>query len=141
MKTVQVIFLFSILATLCTNGQTVNGIPLSNLNVEYIQIESLEQPLSSRIKVLLDYGQYQAPFQTKNMLIYDDQGNPYPFNSMIQALNLLSKFGYTFIQSYNVLDLNNKERTCFILKKESFQREEKLESKEIDSKPDINEEG
>lgn len=120
MKTFYTILLFFVLAPFYTHSQTVKGIPLSEINAEYIEIIGIEQPLSRKIKVELDYGQYHGHdlFSSKENLISDAQGNPYLFNSMIHALNFMSSYGYSFLQSYTTPLGDNQINIHFVLKKE-----------------------
>jgi hypothetical protein len=79
-------------------SQTVNGIPLKDLqkNSEYIRIIQSPVLLANKIKIDIEYGQ---PEKRKNTEVVDLDGYPTQFNSIIEVLNLMSQYGYELIHS------------------------------------------
>lgn len=77
-------------------SQTVNGIPLKELNAhaEYIRVSESPIALSKKINIDIDYGQF---YRIKNLRVLDANGNPMQFNSMIDVLNFLSSVGYELV--------------------------------------------
>jgi len=115
MKKVYLI-LFSIFLATNIYAQTVNDIPIEELEMEYIQIVGQAKFLSSKIKVKVDFGQQSDFFTGTNVAIKDVEGKTVSFNSMIDALNFMSASGYDFISSY-VITVSNQNVYHYLLKK------------------------
>jgi hypothetical protein len=113
---------FFVLTTLTVfqqaNAQSVNDIPLKDLNAEYVQIVGTSKPLTNKITVEIDFGQETKSFPTdKEVKIKDANGKNMLFNSMVDALNFLAKNGYEFVQAY-ALNMSNSQNTYhYILRK------------------------
>lgn len=113
----KVITILAIALAISTSySQTVNDIPISEIDVEYIQIVGMERVLSNKITVSIDFGQENKLFSTKSMQIKDEDGKPVVFNSMIDSLNFLSNNGYEFVNAY-VLTTNNQNVYHYVLRK------------------------
>jgi hypothetical protein len=112
MKKITVLVSLSFFLSVTAFCQTVNGIPVSELqsNSEYIRI--IERPvlLSQKIKIDIEYGQ---PEKSKNIEVTDSTGFPVQFNSIIEVLNLMSKYGYELVHS------NDTTSTYLMRRKES----------------------
>jgi hypothetical protein len=94
-----------LLASLTFQAQTVNDIPLKDINVEYIEIVGYSKFMSTKLKVALDFGQHTKMFSSgKETLLKDADGKVVEFNSMIDALNFMSENGYDFTTAYTVTD-------------------------------------
>lgn len=92
-----------LISGLTLKGQTVNDIPLSELDVEYVQIVGTSKLLSTKLTIEIDFGQRTKFFSTgKETIVKDDNGKPVDFNSMIDALNFMSKNGYEFVNAYAI---------------------------------------
>ena len=84
-------------------SQTVNGAPLKDLNVEHILIVGTAKLLSNKVTIAIDFGQHNKFFSPKDDgTITDENGKPLVLNSMVDALNFLSKYGYEFVNAYSV---------------------------------------
>jgi len=99
--------LFFIALVLFTNNlfsQTINDKPISEIDVEYIQIVGNSRFMSDKVTIEIDFGQNTTYFSTtrKETIIKDASGNNIKFNSMIDAINFMSNQGYDFTQSYAV---------------------------------------
>ena len=94
------LFIFGILLFygISSFSQTINDIPISEIDVEYIQIKGISKSFSYKINVLIDFGQ-EMKYHT-NGNIMDSTGKKVKFHSMIEALNFMSKNGYDFVQAY-----------------------------------------
>lgn len=100
-----VTFFFSISA-FC---QTVNDIPIKDIDAEYIEIKGAPgEAFGRNIRVLIDFGQARRSLGSKEQIIRDVDGKKMKFNSMIDALNFMSANGYEFVQAYGV-SISNKE--------------------------------
>ena len=80
-------------------SQTVNDIPLKNIEAEYVEIVG-EYFHRNKMSIELDFGQEMKLSSTKDTRLKDENGKSLNFNSMIDALNFMSKNGYDFVQAY-----------------------------------------
>ena len=96
-------------------AQFVGDKPLSDIHVDYIQIEEVARMLSSKSFIEVDYGQ-KIKLLDRNERRKDENGNELEFNSMIDALNFLSKYGYEFLTIVPIFD-PALPRVRYILKK------------------------
>lgn len=97
------ILIFSILflTGISTFSQTVNDIPVAQINVEYVQIVGTSELFSNKVTIDIDFGQRSKFFSFgKETQIKDADGKILKLNSMIDALNFMSLNGYTFVQAY-----------------------------------------
>jgi hypothetical protein len=96
MKKSTLFITFCFLITTSAFSQTVNGIPLKELNAhaEYIRVSEKQIYLSKKINIDIDYGQ---SYRIKNIRVLDGNGNPMEFNSMIEVLNFMSSLGYELV--------------------------------------------
>lgn len=98
-------------------AQTVNDVPIKDINVDYIQIIGTGRGLSTKMNIRLDFGQETKSISFKNRLkIKDEKGNTIKFNSMIDALNFMSSNGYEFQFAYTLIE-NDNDALYYILKK------------------------
>ena len=93
--------------TLVARSQTVNDIPLKDIDVNYVEIVGTSRVLSSKLTVEIDFGQENKLFSSdKDTRIKDANGKNMIFNSMIDALNFMTTNGYEFVQAYAVIVSN-----------------------------------
>jgi len=100
------------------NAQTVNDIPISEIEVEHIQIVGTSKLLSTKVVVNIDFGQRDKFFKTKDTQIRDENDKLVEFNSMIDALNFMSKNGYGFVQAYAITQ-GNQNVYHFLMRKDN----------------------
>jgi len=98
-------------------SQTINGVELSEIDVEYVRIVGTAKLLSKKVTIQLDFGQ-ETKFWTaaKDTVIKDENGKPLTLNSMIDALNFMGKNGYEFLDSY-VITVGSQNVYHYLLKK------------------------
>ncbi|GAB0157077.1 hypothetical protein CHRYSEOSP005_23460 [Chryseobacterium sp. Alg-005] len=98
-------------------AQTVNDVPIKDIDVDYVQIIGTGRSLSTKVDVEIDFGQETKSISFKNGTnIKDERGRNMKFNSMMDALNFMSANGYTFQFAYTSND--EKDRAIYyILKK------------------------
>lgn len=113
----KIISLFSFFIVSLSFAQTVNDIPLKNIDVEYVQIIGTGRALSTKVNVEIDFGQETKSISFKNgTSIKDEKGHNVKFNSMMDALNFMSANGYAFQFAYT--SSNEKDSSVYyILKK------------------------
>ena len=71
----------------------------------YCEIVGAEKLLSSKVNVSIDFGQ-KSKF-AGNQYLVDAEGHALEFNSMVDAMNFMAKFGWHFTQAYAVSSGNN----------------------------------
>lgn len=104
-----------------SKAQTVNDIPLKDINVEYVQIVGTSKLFSNKVTIEIDFGQENKLFSSdKDTRIKDINGKNMVFNSMIDALNFMSANGYEFVQAY-VLAKDNQTAYHYLLRKRKQQ--------------------
>lgn len=96
-------------------SQTVNDIPINELDVTYIQIVGTEKLLSSKVTIEIDFGQESSIWTNKDRQIKNKDGKLTEFNSMIDALNFFSS-GYDFVNAY-AITVSNQNVYHYLLKK------------------------
>lgn len=116
MRVTIVTALFLVLGTYM-NGQTVNDVPLSEIDVEFIQIVGTKKLFSPRVNIDIEFGQMNKLFSANDTRIKDEEGNNLDFNSMIDALNFMSGHGYDYLDAYAISMGNNTNVYHFIMRK------------------------
>jgi spore germination protein YaaH len=97
-------------------AQTVNDIPLKDIDVDYVQIVGTSKLLSTQLTIELDFGQRNKFFSFKDTQVKDETGKLLSFNSMIDALNFMSANGYEFVSAYTI-SVQNQNVYHYLLKK------------------------
>ncbi len=115
MKRTLFIFSLVLLATF-SKAQTVNGIPLKDINTEYIEIVGTGKLLSTKLTIEIDFGQVDKLFETNDTQLKDSAGKRIVFNSMIDALNFMSNNGYEFVQAY-ALTISNQNIYYYLMRR------------------------
>jgi hypothetical protein len=114
------IFAITICLTLFGLGnlysQTVNDVPIKEIDVDYIQIVGQSKAFSNKLVIEIDFGQENKFFSSKDTQVKDENGKRLEFNSMIDALNFFSANDYNFINAYTIT-LGNQNVYHYILKK------------------------
>lgn len=108
------ILLLSFLAV--SYSQSVNGIPLDKIETEYIQIVGTSKFLSNKVNIQLDFGQHDKMFSAKDTQVRDENNKQVTLNSMIDALNFMTKYGYEFVQAY-AFSVGNQNVYHYLLRK------------------------
>jgi len=121
MKISLILFFAAICFNSAANAQTVNGIPLKDLDVEYVQIVGQSVLFSSKLTVELDFGQENKAWGNKEFQVKDSNGKKIEFNSMIDALNFMTKQGFDFVQAYAMNTANQGIYHYLLRKKKSTQ--------------------
>lgn len=92
-----------ILCAFKVKAQTVNDIPLKDIDVEYVQIVGTSKLLSTKLTIQIDFGQHTKFFSSRNeTIVRDENGKAIDFNSMIDALNFMSQNGFEFVNAYAI---------------------------------------
>lgn len=116
-RLVMIILFVSVLGIAGTYGQTVNGVLFDEIDVEYVQIVGYSKMLSNKVTINLDFGQETKFIQRqKEVMLKDAEGKNVEFNSMIDALNFMSKNGYEFVNAY-AITVSNQNIYHYVLRK------------------------
>ena len=94
MKKLTLIICLSLFIVSAAMSQTVNGIPLKELNAKYIRVSEKEVMLTNKISIDIDYGQ---PLTIRRTRVLDKDGKDMQFNSMIAVLNFMDEIGYELV--------------------------------------------
>jgi hypothetical protein len=108
-------------AVLTASSQTVNDIPVKDIDVDYVQIVGTSRILSNKLTIEIDFGQENKLFSSdKDTRVKDINGKNMIFNSMVDALNFMTKNGYEFVQAY-AFATNNQNVYHYLLRKSRTQ--------------------
>jgi hypothetical protein len=86
-------------------SQTVNDIPFSEIKADYITVYAYNKFLSNKLKVHVDFGQFNSIWRDKDTRFRGRDGKSVQFNSISHVLNYFSSNGYDLI-STNVYGIN-----------------------------------
>lgn len=95
-------------------SQSVDEVPIKELDVEYIQIMGDPRFLSNKLTIEVDFGQRNSFWSAKDTKVTDENGNPMVFNSMAEALNLFIENGYEYVDA---LLVSGQQVNQYVLKK------------------------
>ena len=88
-------------------AQTVNEIPIKDIDVDYVQIVGTAKLFSTKLTIQLDFGQQTKFFSIgKETIVKDENGKAVDFSSMMDALNFMSKNGFEFVDAYAITSSN-----------------------------------
>ena len=99
-------------------SQSIGNKPLSELDAEYIEIEEISRLLSNIFFIKIDYGQKTKLF-TGDDRVKDENGFDKEFNSMIDALNFMSKYGYELSTVVTAVDVSAPIKRYILKKKKA----------------------
>ena len=101
-------------------SQTVNDVPIKDIDVEYVQIVGTSKLFSNKLSIEIDFGQENKFFSSdKDTRVKDVNGKNMIFNSMIDALNFMTKNGYEFVQAY-AFAIGNQNVYHYLLRKKKI---------------------
>lgn len=84
----------------------------------------------TKVKVEIDFGQAKSFWgQHKDRFLVDEKGNKIKFNSMVDAMNYMAKFGWVFEQAYVITEKGISDQNVyhFLLSKDITSDEEIME--------------
>lgn len=113
-KQIHLTILFSLISTYSVVAQFIDNKPISEIDIDYIRITEEEKLFAKKLNISFDYG------QEKVGQLKDKSGNPNQFNSMIDALNFISKNGYDFVSLDNEKTGDNQYLYRYIMKKKKL---------------------
>ena len=110
------IFLLFVFGLSTSFSQTVNGVPIKDIDVDYMQIVGTSRFMSNKVTIEIDFGQKNKYWSAKDTKVKDENGKLMKFNSMIDALNFFSKNGYEFVTAY-AFSVDNQNVYHYLMKK------------------------
>jgi len=116
MKKVILIALIGLVSLTTSFAQSINGTPIKDIDVEYVQIIGTAKAFSNKVNIQLDFGQKDSMWKAKDTQVLDENGKNVEYNSMIDALNFKSHNGYDFVQAY-AITIGNSNVYHYLLKK------------------------
>jgi hypothetical protein len=109
-----------LLSAFALKAQTINDIPVKDIDVNYLQIVGEARPLAAKPRVEIDFGQRTKMFSSgKDNTVRDEAGKIVKFNSMMDALNFFASYGFELVSSYVTPESNrdfNNTTHYYILK-------------------------
>jgi len=81
-------------------AQTVSGVALEDIDAEYLSISG-SRVFGGPLRLIVDFGQSLENQENSRFrrLVLGDDGKPLPFNSLMDGLNLMHKYGYELVES------------------------------------------
>lgn len=97
-------------------AQMVNGIRLTEIKSDYIEIRAVRKSFSEKVFISLEYGQKVFDLNV-NTYIKDDNRKDLEFNSIIDAVNKFKSYGYELFQVYTTQDDSTTNNKFYVLKR------------------------
>lgn len=120
MKNIKLVaFLILFLSVNISFAQT-DSLENKESNWAYCQIVGTSKLFSTKLTIVIDYGQERKWFWFRDpRTLKDENGNPIEFNSMIDALNFMGKDNWEFTQAY-VVTIGSQNVYHYLLKKKKI---------------------
>ena len=99
MKTYLLILIGTFLSFGLKAQVEVDGTSINDLDIQYLELIGKNQTFGLRINVWVDYGQ-EPSFRLQS--IRDAEGKQQKFNSIVDALNFMSKNGWEYVHNYTI---------------------------------------
>jgi hypothetical protein len=98
-------------------AQTINDIPIKDIDSQYVAIIGLARVSRSKVRIQINFGR-QIPLlpSRKENIIRDAEGKLVEFEAMVEALNFMAEIGYELV-STNVANFNDGSQFHYVLKK------------------------
>ena len=98
-----------------SSAQVISNVQLKDIDSEYLMVSGRGRP-NNTVSLFLDFGQVNKPFNPNDNQLQDNEGNIMIFNSIVDGLNFLYKFGWTLDQVF-VVTSDGSGYTYYILRK------------------------
>lgn len=97
-------------------AQMVNGVKLSEIRADYLEITAIKRTFSDKIWISLEYGQKVWDLN-ENTYLTDDNRKEMEFNSALDCVNKMKSYGYELFQVYSVKNDQADGRKYYVLKR------------------------
>lgn len=88
-----------------------------SVKAAYCEIVGTQGLFSSKLTIMIDYGQKTNFWKPQNNMLSGEDGKPIKFNSMIDVLNLMNSEGWDFVNAYAIGDAQKGYVYHWLLKK------------------------
>lgn len=102
-------------ALFSAKAQNVNGVRLSDIHADYVEIKSSVRPFSDKILISLEYGQIVREFN--DVVVKDDASKRMEFNSAIDFVNKFKTYGYELFQAYSEQYGKDSSKPVYLMKR------------------------
>jgi len=96
-------------------AQTVNGVRLTDINANYIQVREIKRTFAQKVFVSVEYGQIADDLN--NTCIKDDLGKKMEFDSALEFVNKAKSYGYELFQVFSERQLKSDSKAVYVLKR------------------------
>ena len=96
-------------------AQNVNGVKLTEIHADYIQVRATKSFLADKQWIALEYGQKVG--DNSELYIRDDNDRKLEFNSAIDAVNKMKAYGYELFSVYTEQLSTDSNRPVYVLKR------------------------
>jgi len=95
---------------------TIDGVKLSSVNVEYIQIVGTARFMSNKVTIQFDYGQELKLLSSKQGRLTYPTGKPVIFTGMMASMHFMIAHGYEYLDR-NVITVGNQNVYHYMYRK------------------------
>jgi len=95
----------------------INGFQLDSISAQYLEAETRNVTLSTRVFLDIDYGQESKIIYNRYNRVADEKGNYIEFKSNMDALNYLINLGYELVETNYLNRSDDIIRVKYLLKK------------------------
>ncbi len=103
-----------------SQAQSINGIPVAELDMEYIQVIARPYSVKGEYFIIVNLGQKEPLKLTKEKrfgtLFIDEKGEKFDVINTVEALNLMYEYGYEVFSTY-YCQTGGMEGEYFMLRK------------------------
>ena len=96
-------------------AQTVNGVRLSEIRSDYVQVRGDRRPFTTKFLILLEYG--QNIYKDDNSYVKDDNGKKMEFESTLDFVNKMKGYNYELFQVFTEQTGKESNIPVYILKR------------------------
>nr|RZJ43568.1 MAG: hypothetical protein EOO19_12850 [Chryseobacterium sp.] len=96
-------------------AQTVNGVRVSEIKCDYIQVKSVKRTFSDKVFISLEYGQ-NVP-HIEDSYVKDDNGKRMEFDSALQFVNSLKHSNFELFQVFSEQAGADYSRHVYVFKR------------------------
>lgn len=100
------------------SSQTISGIPLHDIEQEYIEVQIIKANFKRTFTAFVDFGQESKSRTRKDTYLSNENGDRMSFNSRMDAFNFFKTNGYEYVDSY-VKVYEDDSMIFYLLKKKN----------------------
>lgn len=100
-----------------TQAQTVNGVPLKDIDVEYMHIVGTMVTFNKDVTIYFDFGKLEQ-LNVDKVIIKDEKENILTFTTIIDAVNFMAKNGFELIDTWTLI--GNRIQITYVMKRKNI---------------------